>query len=156
MRRQEGYTLVELTVVMTVIATLSLTVLLSIGSLLDLVRLQTAARQLAEDIRWTEQAAITEKCRYEIRFYYNEELYQIRKFNPATNSYGIEKTVRMPGAVDLAGTNFSNNQIAYNTIGGISGVQGGYIGLNAKSNFRYIIVAAVTGRVRIDDKPPAK
>jgi type II secretory pathway pseudopilin PulG len=115
--------------------------------------LQIAAERLAQDIRSVQQRALSEKSsNYFIAFY------------PASNHYSIKKSaglsplkiaeIKLPRGVGLYTTNFESNKLLVSAQGTVS--CGGTITLIDRSTGRlkYVIVASITGRVRVSDLPP--
>lgn len=144
-----GYTLVELMGVVAIAGLLMALAVPSYNNQLAKERLELTAAQLASDIRSLQQLALAEESsEYKIAFYYNLNNYTVSK--------GINtiKTVAMPTGIKLEATNFASSTLYINH-GGLSTV-GGTIILRDGKRSKYVIVASITGRVRVSDRAPNK
>ena len=156
-----GFTLIE-TVILLLITSLLLTLGFASDKHFNSQKLNAAAAIIAEDIRLTQQLNMKQDGVYTMIFDYVNERYYIKRY---TATY---KKVDLPTGIDLVFTNFdfdndpnngSDNRLFFNTRGEpvrINGsLAGGHLSLKDKNdNFRYVIVASITGRVRIDTSPP--
>ena len=146
-----GFTLIEILIALTIMGIVLMIVVPVFNSVLSTLMLNSAANQLAADIRLQQQRAIsgdTDAVTYYILFDPEQEIYYL--------SAGVNtlKTVTLPAGVDLLGTNFSNNRLAFN-LKGIP-LPGGHVTLQqSRSRNRYVIISSVIGRVRVDTVPPS-
>lgn len=156
-----GFTLLELIIVFSItIIFLYFTPVFS--RVFDRQKLHFTAAVMAEDIRLAQQLNINQDAVYTTLFDCVNDRYYIQK-----NVYTYKKA-DLPGGIDLVSTNFDfdnnqgngcDNRLRFNTRGEpfrINGfLYGGHISLRDQNGeFLYIIVASVTGRVRIDRNPP--
>lgn len=125
-------------------------------------KLYSAASVIAADLRLAQQLNINQDAVYTVLFDCVNERYFIQR-----NVYTY-KIVNLPYGIDLVVTNFDfdndsrngyDNKLRFNTRGEpfrINGfLYGGHISIcNKNGEFIYIIVASVTGRVRVDRNPP--
>jgi prepilin-type N-terminal cleavage/methylation domain-containing protein len=145
---QKGFTLLELLAALAIVS-LCAAVLWPNIQVHDRLKLETAARGLADDLRLIRQAAITggEFCR--IEFYRYSHYYELRL-------PGEKRNVYLPEGVDFGSVpSFKGDppNVHFNTLGHPSG--GGTVTLKTKKGDRlYVIVTPVTGRVRISKEPP--
>ncbi len=145
---QRGFTLIELLAVMA-IAALFAAVLWPRVPVHGRWKLETAARNLAGDLRLIRQAAITsgEFCR--IEFYIYAQSYELRL-------PGNEREVYLPEGVYFEGfPTFQGDPpyVHFNMLGRPSG--GGTVILKSREGHKlYIIVTPVIGRVRVSLEPP--
>lgn len=148
-----GFTLVEVLIVLLVASVLLLVAVPQLAKALDKYSLGSAARQLAEDIRAAQQQALNEES--------SAYFLQLYPFDPAGDWYEIKKgadrlsKVKLPGSVDMVSTTFSGHSIVITARG--TAAAGGTVTLRTRaagSRFKYVIVAPVTGRVRVSDSPP--
>ena len=126
-------------------------------------KLNAAAAIIAADIRLTQQLNMKQDGQYIMLFDFVNERYYIRKL------MANYKKVNLPAGIDLIYTNFDfdnnpsngpDNRLSFNSRGEpvrANGVlMGGHLSLRDKNgNMLYIIVASLTGRVRIDTSPPS-
>lgn len=112
-------------------------------------RLETAAHELAGNLRSARQDAISSGQFSRVVFFVNVDCYSLRL------SDGVS-CVRLPEGINYKGTtSFSGNppDVIFNYMGRPSG--GGTVTLQSKTGEkRYIIMTPVTGRVRISRNPP--
>jgi Tfp pilus assembly protein FimT len=116
--------------------------------------LQFAADRLAADIRSVQQRAVGEQTAdYYIDFYTHIDTYRVKKWDTPFSRVITE--VRLPQGVDLYSTNFPDNHMGINAEG-LPLPHGGTITLRNRvtGKLKYVIVASITGRVRVSDHPP--
>lgn len=117
--------------------------------------LYAAARQISGHIRETQQMAMTEQDTYHLLFDLKKQggYYRIK------DGMVTIKKCALPFNVTVTNTNFSTAaDNKYKLFFGPNGrpVRGGTVTLkNTNGDFLYVIVAVHSGRVRVDDKPPA-
>jgi type II secretory pathway pseudopilin PulG len=143
---------VEIVVVMAIMAVLMAIAVPNFNKILARHQLDTAARQLAADLRETRERVMTERqVLYKISFDTTNERYFLKK---GTSSL---RTIELPHQVDLVHTNFDNSKVGFTLSGAPLSPNnlGGTVTLQAGGEFLYVIVA-VTGQVRIDDEPPSQ
>ncbi|MFX4260997.1 pilus assembly FimT family protein [Pelotomaculum propionicicum] len=157
----KGFTLLEFIIVFS-IAAVFLSFTPAFYRAFERHKLYSAASVMAEDIRLAQQLNINQDAVYTLLFDSVNERYFIQR---DINTY---KKTDLPGGVDLVATNFDfdntawngcDNKLRFNTRGEpfrINGLlYGGQISLKDKNGeFVYIIVASITGRVRVDRNPP--
>lgn len=149
-----GFTLIELIIAMTMMAVLALAVVPGFKKETALFNLHHTADQIAADIREMQQRSQCEaNSQYFLNFYPGINYYVERE------SAGIKPVnigvTHFAGTVRLEYTNFAHNTINISAEG-IPYPNGGVILLKdiESCNYLYIIVASITGRVRISEKPP--
>jgi len=157
----KGFTLLELIIVFS-ITILFLYFTPVLPRIFDRQKLYYTACVMAEDIRLAQQLNINQDAVYTTIFDCQNDRYFIQR-----NVYTYKKT-ELPGGIDLVATNFDfdnntgngcDNKLRFNTEGEpfrINGfLYGGHVSLRDQNGeFLYVIVASVTGRVRVDRKPP--
>lgn len=147
----KGFTIIELTVVMLIIALFAAMTMPGLSRTYAKQNLQLAALQLQQEIRTLGQESLKrEWAGYQITFYATREYYNIK------GPEGTRK-VTLPARVELVETNFdvpSPDQMNFSARG--MPTRGGHIALRntVSGEFKYVIVAAITGRTRISDTPP--
>ena len=142
-----GYTLIEL---LTVLALLGLVASLSIPRLTALPhwQLEAVSRRMAGELRLLRQEAIGSGITYRMEFYVHVNRYTL-------NRSGKREWVDLPQGVIFEGnTTFSGMppSVSFNHLGRPG--SGGTVILRSGDYRRYVIVAPVTGRVRISRTPP--
>jgi|Deesub1362A_J573_1020465.scaffolds.fasta_scaffold00425_15 Tfp pilus assembly protein FimT len=148
-----GHTLLEVVIVLLIVSTVLAVAGPELAKPLAAARLEAVARQMAADIRVVQQRALNEEsAAYFIRFYPYGARYEVRK--AASPTYVVLDKVTLPGTVELVGTTFSQDWLAFSAAG--TPVQGGTVTLRDQwsGRLRYVIVAPVTGRVRVSESPP--
>jgi prepilin-type N-terminal cleavage/methylation domain-containing protein len=125
--------------------------------------LYSTASVIAEDIRLAQQLNINQDAVYTVLFDCVEDRYFIHR------DINLYKKANLPAGINLVSTNFDfdnnsgngcDNKLRFNTRGEpfrINGyLYGGHISISGKNGeFLYVIVASITGRVRIDKNPPS-
>lgn len=157
----KGFTLLELIIVFS-ITILFICFTPVFPRIFDRQKLYFTAYVMAEDIRLAQQLNINQDAVYTTIFDCQNDRYFIQR-----NVYTYKRT-ELPGGIDLVATNFDfdnntgngcDNKLRFNTEGEpfrINGfLYGGHLTLrNQNGEFLYVIVASVTGRVRVDKQPP--
>ncbi|MBO8128750.1 MAG: type II secretion system protein [Peptococcaceae bacterium] len=148
-RTEAGLTLLEMVIVMLIMGVLLAVAVPSITKTTARANLDTITRQLMADIREARERTMAEKQTYFVRFYPDVEKYKVFKAG------GSDRWVEFPAHIDLTSTNFPNHEMYFNVITGAPS-RGGYVTIcnTQTSEYRYVIVTPVTGRVRIDNTPP--
>lgn len=152
LQEERAFTLAELLAVVAITGTLLLLVLPAVLGMLSGRSLYTTARQMAADIRTWQQRALAEQPElytYEVQFNVAGETYLLMRANT------VVETRRLPVYLDLEATNFSGQVLRFNARG--APLAGGTVTLREKLTGRryYVIVAPVTGRVRVSPSPPS-
>ncbi len=156
-----GFVLVELVIVM-MLAILILIFANSFSGVLNSHKLNATAGTIAQDIRLAQQLNLDQDAVYTVLFDCVNNRYFIYK------DMSLYKKVNLPAGVKLVYTNFDfdnnpgngcDNRLRFNSRGEpfrSSGILcGGHLSLSDKNgNYLYVIVASITGRVRIDSEMP--
>lgn len=148
-KENKGFTFLELALVVLMMGILAIVAIPSFVQGGNFYRLQIAADEVVADIRSIQQRALTEENNtYALQFDPTNEKYDLR------SGAKILRLVWLPPTTDLEYTNFPGNRLSFSTKGVPS--QGGHLRLKDKTSGKclYVIVAAVTGRVRIDTVVP--
>jgi len=158
-----GFSLFE--VVFTLLITILFSgIALASSNLADRQKLNFAANLVCKDIRWIQQQNEDNNGTYAILFDCWNDVYYLKKCEAGAKS----RKVFLPAGIELTATNFDfdnnsdngyDNELRFNSKGepfrntGI--LCGGHLGLrNKNKKYLYVIVASVTGQVRIDTNPP--
>lgn len=148
----QGFTIVEVVVVLLIIGLVFITASPLTGKAAAYFNLQHTAAKMAADIRELQQRALSESSyRYFIKIY--PDRYIMRKStHPVSTKIA---TVHLPTTIRIEHTNFPEHEIRFSEKG-IPRPTGGKITIRDQvtGKYRYVIIASVTGRVRVSDKPP--
>ncbi len=144
--------MIEVVIAMMMLAVLTVGTVLSFTRLTATANLRLASDRLAQEIRTAQQHALAENSPYGIQFYQDPgNAYLIK---PTAVYMSAVPVVHLPASVTLE-SNFPNKMLTIPCIDGHA--NGGTITLTNKTNNHqrlYVIVAALTGRVRVSDRPP--
>lgn len=148
---RNGYTLIEVIMVIALLGLLSTIALPDFKKTMTKYKLEVAAYELAQNIRLTQQKSISEGITYKIVFDLNQKnSYQML-------SSGRGKLIKLPSGVFFDWTTYSevNKTLSFNPSGAPN--QGGTIAIvNGDDNTLYVIVSVATGRVRVSKVPPKR
>ncbi len=152
-RSSPGYSLVELLMVVGISFLVLVVVFPVCKSSNTHQALFMAARQMAQDIRACQQENMCAPgMNVEIVFDVVGDCYYL------VSGVKILRKVVLPAEVDLAAVRFSDrgNALSFNS-SGVPRPGGGTVTLKGRNEsfFYYVIVAPVTGRVRVSPTPPA-
>lgn len=145
-----GYTLVEIVMVIALLSLLSTIILPNFKNTLANYKLEVAARKLAQNIRLVQQKAISEGVSYKIVF----DLHNMNNYQMLCGQRG--KLIELPSGVLFGWTTYAEHKVdktlAFNPSGAPN--RGGTIELKSGNKTLYVIVSIATGRVRIGKVPP--
>ncbi|WP_066637649.1 prepilin-type N-terminal cleavage/methylation domain-containing protein [Desulfolucanica intricata] len=156
----QGFSLLELMIVVLILGILLALAIPQLREPYGRYNLQSAAYGLAEDIRLHMQQTINAQDTL--------STYRI-KFDTTNNKYYLQRNsdvlqiINLPASVELVYTNFDwdsngikDHVLAFN-ISGKPHPRGGTVTLRDRysGELLYVIIANITGRVRVDNKPPA-
>lgn len=144
---QRGVTLIELLICIAILSILAGIAVPRLGQSLEKQELEISARQLAADIRWLQQISINADVNTTAyaMFFYNTTPYG---YYVTTNTQRI-KNIILPISVSLPG---SHPYISFASSGApITGSQSISLYSKKLKKWKYVILAPVTGRVRISD-----
>jgi len=147
-----GFTLAEVAVTAALIGVLAAVACPQLVRVAEKQYIKSAARQVLEDLRWAQQAAINcEKYSYVVVFDVVNERYLI--YDRGSTVYPPVKKVYLPPGVDLYGTNFPNHTLYFNNRGLPSPAGTVELKDRRKKTSLYVIVHP-RGRIRLDKVPP--
>jgi len=143
-----GFTLIEVVLVIAILGLLSVVAIPNFKNTLAKYKLETAAKELAQNIRVTQQKSITKGVSCKIVLDLN------RKDNYIMMSGSRGKMIKLPPGVRLDWTTYSevDKTIAFYPTGAPN--RGGTIAITNGRDTLYVIVSVSTGRVRIGYTPP--
>ena len=142
-----GYTLIELIVVAVILGILAGMIYPSAQKMLANRRLDLAARQLASEIREMQQWAITMNNTYSINFYFSGHYYHVPQKDNNLNPHQVDlpEGIRF---VEITYVGTSDGKLEIDAKGAPN--FGGHITITNGQKQRQIVIAAITGRVRIE------
>lgn len=152
MADNKGFTLIELMATIFVMGVLLLVAVPNISTVNQRWILEATAREIVEDIRWTQHLAIVEGESYNFEIHLTEKYYLIR---PVSNKEGPLKKVKLdPNIVRVSsnlaniGQSFDHKALTYSATGNPG--QTGRIVLETENGESVTITIAVgSGRARI-------
>lgn len=145
-----GFTIIEITVVLLISGLLVCTAGSGIRKGTAFFNLQYSAQKMAADIRELQQMALSEESsQYLIKF--DKDYYVMRK--TAHPLPVIVANVDLPPTARIEYNNFPDQTLRLSAKG--LPLQGGTITLRDQvtGKRRYVIIASITGRVRVSDQP---
>ncbi len=148
----DGFTLIEMIIVLLIISIVFIAAGPLTGKAFSYFTLQHTAFRMAADIREMQQRAVSESSSaYLIEFF--DDRYIMKK--AASGEPDKIATVRLPASVRIKNNNFPSDRL-YFSINSSHGQVGGAVTINERDSGKtvFVIVAAITGRVRVSDEPP--
>jgi prepilin-type N-terminal cleavage/methylation domain-containing protein len=146
-----GFTIIEVTIVMLIISIVFIAALPVTGKTASFFNLKHSANQMAADIREVQQRALSESSSgYRIDF--RTDHYVIKKSSHPV-AFSIT-TVHLQQGIRIEHTNFSEDQIRFSAKG--TPRMGGTVTIRDQKTdkFMFVIIASITGRVRVSEEPP--
>lgn len=142
----KGFTLTEILIAISFISIVFLISLYALSELAPGMQLSGSAREIATDLRFIQQSAITEQSDYCIKMFYDLKKYQIMKCDES--EIILEKV--LPNHVSgFSSTVFSGNKIEFNPYGAVK--ESGTITLTNSSGKTKTIEIKASGFVKIND-----
>lgn len=153
MKKQNGFSLIELMIVIGLIGILSAVTIFSYRGYRDNTNLKTAAKDIATDIATTRQRAVSETLRYRITFSTSSNNYVIEQGSDASGTTYSTLQTKTPtvlgtgSGLAIANPNFSGTaQIVFFTRGTLST---GSVQLTNSRNSTATITVNATGRTYV-------
>lgn len=143
MRQNKGFTLIELIVFVLLLVVATGMVIPAAGQVVARYRLDTAARQMAAEIREVQQWAITRQDTYVLTFPLEQNYYYL----PLADNKLVKRKVDLPPDVLITGVTYSEGKLRFDAKG--SPNLGGHINIANGRESREISINPVTGRVKI-------
>lgn len=146
--RENGFTLIELVCVLTIMGlatSLAIPVFLQIKAS---YQLETAARQMASDIRrWQYQAVVDQKYGLKLVVSKSERKYHLREGMVVRETRDLSTSLK---SISIKPENFHTVEF-YPT--GKTSCAGTYALENKYNKFKYVVILNTTGRVRVSSQP---
>jgi prepilin-type N-terminal cleavage/methylation domain-containing protein len=147
-----GFTIIEVVVVLLITGIVFITASPLTGKAAACFNLRHTAFQMAEDIRELQQRALSESSHQYLIEFYPDHYIMKKSIHPVNIRIA---TVHLPNTIRVEHTNFPEDQIRFSEKGTPSPA-GGSIKITdqATGKCKFVIIASITGRVRVSDKPP--
>jgi prepilin-type N-terminal cleavage/methylation domain-containing protein len=162
--KKQGFTLIELVMIIVILGILALTAVPS-ATTTSSIRLQAACQKIASDLRYVQEMSMAQQVRFGISFDPATETYfayrvtiATKSINPQTrNNFDISfTTLNEFKGIDISSTNFSN-KVEFDSIGapydgnGVILSSQGVITLQAQAGAysRTVRIEAKTGKVSV-------
>ncbi len=144
-----GFTLAEMLIVIAIIVILAGISIPTFKTFQPTLQLNGAVRGLVGDLRYIQQMAITEQLEYCLRFFPNNNKYELIKCqNPAAEE--ILKTVFFQGISSITITGFAtNNEARYNSYGAVK--ESGDIVLESSEGKTKTVKVKPSGFIKIEE-----
>jgi len=144
--RNNGYNLIELMVVVTIISLLLGLGINGLDYLIQLNKLNVTAGLLSSELKNTQSRAFYEGVYFKLQFMPSLDRYRIYKQTELIDDIILKD-------IDLFNTNFTDNNLYFYPNGVPS--MGGTVTLkNKRGKVLYVIMTPVTARVRVSPDPP--
>jgi prepilin-type N-terminal cleavage/methylation domain-containing protein len=143
-----GFTLVEIFVVILIISIITGIFFGGLKVLQPSMRLDGVIRNLATDLRYAQQQAVSEQFNYGISFFIDTNEYQILKYITSTTTQEISKKSLAQGISFYEIKDFTNNSVIFNPYGSVA--ESGSVSLvNSKQEIK-IIKVKPSGFIKIE------
>ena len=143
---ENGVTLIELAVVMSIIAFMGVCLAPAIGEWLDNFRIRQAARDIAANLQFAKIKAISSRMEYRMRFDLATEEYLLEKNNGNWTQEG--SMFHVPRGVDIASVTYNPPRVKFDPDGTSSS---GHIRIVNDQGKTCKVVIYYTGRIRIEE-----
>ncbi|SJZ86236.1 type II secretion system protein [Selenihalanaerobacter shriftii] len=141
--KEEGFTLLEIMVVLSLVGILSSLIIVRSGNLVSRYRLEATINEMTSDFRRVQQRAISEQVTYGIRFNPTNETYTL--FN---EDDGDIETKDLDDSLEYDDVVFGGDQeVTFKPIGT---ADNGHITVANDNNDGYTIWVSILGRIRLE------
>lgn len=149
MRKDEGVTLIEITVVMAIVVIMSLFMVPSLVEWLDNYRVRQGARDIVSHLQFAKMRAIASRLEYRVSFDLEKDEYLIER-REAGVWLKEGDPFRTPRGVDIAASSGLGNppRVEFNPNGTASS---GHIKITNSQGKSYKVIVTSSGRIRMQD-----
>jgi len=148
LKYNNGFTLIEILVVISIISIITGVFFGGLKTLQPAMRLDGVARDLATDLHYVQQQAVSEQFNYGISFLIDTNEYQILKYITSTTTQEISKKSLAQGISFYEIKDFIDNNVIFNPYGSVT--EAGSISLvNNKQEIKIINVRP-SGFIKIE------
>lgn len=152
MKKQKGFSLIELIIVIAIIAIISTIAVYSWQRYVTNTNLRTAVRDVASDILLYKQRAVSESRQYQITFDSGANTYTIGQWNAGTGVFDIIQT-KSPSTLGsgnaILDTTFVGGAVTFLPRGTLSGATGSVRLTNSRNSVATITIN-ITGKTRVE------
>ena len=148
LKHDNGFTLIEILVVISIISIITGIFFGGLRTLQPAMRLDGVVRDLATDLHYIQQQAVSEQFNYGISFLIDTNEYQILKYITSTTTQEISKKSLAQGISFYEIKDFTDNNVIFNPYGSVT--EAGSISLvNNKQEIKIINVRP-SGFIKIE------
>ena len=148
LKYNNGFTLIEILVVISIISIITGIFFGGLRVLQPAMRLDGVVRDLATDLHYVQQQAVSEQFNYGISFLIGTNEYQILKYITSTTTQEISKKSLAQGVSFYEIKDFTDNSVIFNPYGSVT--EAGSISLiNSKQEIKIINVRP-SGFIKIE------
>jgi len=148
LKHNNGFTLIEILVVISIISIITGIFFGGLRTLQPAMRLDGVVRDLATDLHYVQQQAVSEQFNYGISFLINTNEYQILKYITSTTTQEISKKSLAQGVSFYEIKDFTDNNVIFNPYGSVT--EAGSVSLvNIKQEIKIINIRP-SGFIKIE------
>ena len=148
LKYNNGFTLIEILVVISIISIITGIFFGGLRTLQPAMRLDGVVRDLATDLHYVQQQAVSEQFNYGISFLIDTNEYQILKYITSTTTQEISKKSLAQGISFYEIKDFTDNNVIFNPYGSVT--EAGSVSLvNSKQEIKVINVRP-SGFIKIE------
>lgn len=144
-REEKGITIIELAVVMSIVAIMTVFVAPTIGEWVENFRVRQTARDIASTLQLAKIKSVSSRLEFNVVFNIENNTYQLMRKDPNLGWTPEEDENKAPRGVDID-TNLTNETAQFNPNGTASI---GTITITNESSKTYKVVVYRTGRIKI-------
>jgi prepilin-type N-terminal cleavage/methylation domain-containing protein len=145
-RGENGVTLIELAVVMSIIAIMGVCLAPAIGEWLEDFRIRQAARDIVSNLQFAKMRAISSRMEHRVCFDLANETYHLEKNDGGWTQEG--DLFHVPRSIDIASVTYNPPRVKFDPDGTSSN---GHIRIVNDQGKIHKVVIYYTGRIRIEE-----
>ncbi|RJP87660.1 MAG: prepilin-type N-terminal cleavage/methylation domain-containing protein [Desulfobacteraceae bacterium] len=153
MKKNAGFTLMELMISIAIVATLSAIAVPNMIVWRNNMQFNASVRMVKSAIEGVRMHAIKSNMPARLDFTDGGDTFDIVKWDPVANAFGAAETFELPTGAFIATTNFTGDQLQFNSRGMPDNALGGTLRLENDAGLCRRVVVANVGSSRIDECP---